>query len=149
MSRALQIAAFALLLPVAVAAQTPDSTKKHPPTPQAAQGHRPANATGACNDGTWWTGTNPQGACGGHGGIKEWYGVTRPANAAARCNDGSYWTSPVREGACSTHRGVKEWYQAARPANATARCNDNTYWTGATRQGACAGHGGIKDWYAQ
>jgi uncharacterized protein DUF3761 len=52
-----------------------------PPTP------KPADATGQCNDGTWYTGATKKGACRGHRGVKEWFGpanpVPTPANAPA------------------------------------------------------------------
>lgn len=49
---------------------------------------KPANATGQCKDGSYWTGTTKSGACRGHQGIQTWYGdasaaATTPAKSSA------------------------------------------------------------------
>ena len=41
---------------------------------------KPANATGQCKDGSYWTGATKSGACRGHQGIQTWYA---DASAAA------------------------------------------------------------------
>jgi hypothetical protein len=69
----------------------------------------PTGATGLCNDGSYYTGANKQGACSGHKGVKDWYGA-RPTGATGLCNDGTYYTGANKQGACSGHKGVKDWY---------------------------------------
>ena len=44
---------------------------------------KPANATGQCKDGSYWTGASKSGACRGHQGIQTWYGDTSTAAAPA------------------------------------------------------------------
>ena len=43
----------------------------------------PAGSTAECKDGSYFSGATKSGACSGHKGIKEWYGVKGAAAAAA------------------------------------------------------------------
>ncbi len=49
----------------------------------AAAAPAPSGSTGQCKDGTYTTTETKKGACGGHGGVKEWYGSATPAKASA------------------------------------------------------------------
>jgi hypothetical protein len=149
MRRSLALATLMLAVPLAGAtAQTGVPLKPaQSAAPQAQRAARPANATADCNDGTFWSRRERQGACAGHGGVRQWLADARPSSATARCGDGTFWTNPVREGACAGHGGVRVWFRGARPANATAECGDGTFWTSHERQGACSGHRGVRAWF--
>jgi hypothetical protein len=67
---------------------------------------KPANATGMCNDGTYYTGATKQGACRGHQGVKEWYGSPSGTKAS--------------EGTASAGTASTAGSAAAAPQSATA-----------------------------
>ncbi|HXS13312.1 MAG TPA: DUF3761 domain-containing protein [Acidobacteriaceae bacterium] len=97
---------------------------------------KPANATGQCKDGSYWTGASKSGACRGHQGIQTWYGDASTAAAPAAK---SAPAAPAAKPAPAA--------PATKPANATGQCKDGSYWTGASKSGACRGHQGIQTWY--
>jgi hypothetical protein len=117
------------------------------PSSVSPPGVRPLSATGRCSDGTFWTSFLRLGACGGHGGVAEWFRLDPPKDATARCGDATWTASNDREAACLQHGGVRLWLPPRRPPNATARCGDGSWWTNPEVQNACAGRGGVSDWY--
>lgn len=112
----------------------------------------PANATGLCKDGTYYTGKNKQGACRGHKGIQTWYGAsantspTDPASQATPPVSPTPSASPNTSSASATPK--MDTAQPATPAgaptapgmvwaNATKKIYHcpNTRWYGKTKQG--------------
>ncbi len=64
------------------APSAPATAKASAPA-MAAAAPAPSGSTGQCKDGTYTTTETKKGACGGHGGVKDWYGSTTPAKASA------------------------------------------------------------------
>jgi Protein of unknown function (DUF3761) len=96
----------------------------------------PTGSTGECKDGTYTSAESKKGACGGHGGVKEWFGSSSPSKASA----------PATAAAAKTPAPAMA-AAAPAPSGSTGQCKDGTYTSTETKKGACGGHGGVKDWY--
>jgi hypothetical protein len=84
--------------PEAAKSSTPPSAPaaaKSPAPATAAASSAPAGSTGQCKDGTYTSTETKKGACGGHGGVKDWYGSTTPAKASAEPTAAKASTTPV------------------------------------------------------
>jgi Protein of unknown function (DUF3761) len=64
-------------------APSTSTAAKAPAPATAATAAAPSGSTGQCKDGTYTTTETKKGACGGHGGVKEWYASASPAKASA------------------------------------------------------------------
>ena len=103
----------------------------------ASSAQAPAGSTGECKDGTYTSSESKKGACGGHGGVKDWYG------ASASAKSSSAPSAPAAAKASAPAMAAA----TPAPSRSTGQCKDGTYTSAETKKGACGGHGGVKDWY--
>lgn len=122
------------------------------PAKAAAAGPAPAGSTGECKDGTYSTAASKRGACGGHGGVKEWYAEKKttesktPAAAAvpARATPAAAAPAPAAAPSKSAAKSTQMPTRAAAgggPGKVWVNTSSNVYhcpadkWYGKTKQG--------------
>ena len=120
--------------------------------PTTSRSGAPAGSTGLCNDGTYYTGANKQGACRGHKGVKEWWGGESSKSSApehmASTRSAPMAASPAPSqsvGPASSHRTSSSSIAAAPGGSASLvwlNSDSNVYhcygtqWYGKTKTGA-------------
>lgn len=92
------------------------------PAPVSSVNPRPADATGLCNDGMYYTGATKRGACRGHQGVKEWYGPpTNPGKppAAAEAPTPAATPNPSSSSSTTAPRAETQPAPASKPETGT------------------------------
>lgn len=78
---------------------------------------KPKNATGLCKDGSFTTDHDRSTACGGHRGLKTWYGKKKTAKAPVQAEPGS--TSELRPDKPAEQMGDRK--NNTQPTDSTKR----------------------------
>ena len=104
----------------------------------------PADSTGLCNDGSYYTGATKKGACKGHKGVKEWWGAkeSKPAQETKAAEPSAAAAAPA--GAAASAHAPKPAATAAAGGGAgkvwvnteskVYHCQGDR-WYGKTKQG--------------
>lgn len=143
---AFAVPTFAVAAALDAPAEAAAKAKKANTGKSAKKVRKPKGATARCEDGTYSTAHNRQGACAGHGGVAAW--ITEPKDTKAERRTEPRSTTPPPEPRSIPRATPRETRPPlGAPSTATAQCKDETYSYARHHRGACSSHGGVAVWF--